>query len=190
MDETAAKKRDFSAYSFVERNSPKSTCRRQIVFSALPHYRPMNQPPLAELSLGVNQHGTSDSDFLALYAEVDCRGFSGITQFVSARRDLKLFAIEASALATNTADSALLLGGFEKAEQPLRLHLTRAGRSGHFTARVRIATSGPRSDQWNRVETEFIVPPEAFSHFIDALGRLADGHATLSTLTGDVDAIK
>ena len=86
----------------------------------------MTTTTLAELSIGVNDQGASDADFLALRADVNCRGFSGHTAFVMARRDISLFAAEAKSLAGNAADSALLLGGFEKAEQPLRIQLTRA----------------------------------------------------------------
>ena len=149
----------------------------------------MIQPSSAELSIGVNDQGTSDADFLALRAEVNCRGFSGRTAFIAARRDIALFIADAASLSSSNSDSALLLGGWEKAEQPLRLQLTRAGLSGQFIARVRVATNGPRTDQWNRVETDFVAPADAFTAFVEGLGRVSSGAATSATLTGDADAI-
>src|SRR5689334_8031725 len=100
----------------------------------------MSQPSTAELSIGVSDHAATDADFVALTAEVRCRGFRWHTAFTMARRDIALFVADAAALSTNRSDSALLLGGWEKAEQPLRLQLARAGLSGRFLARVRIAT--------------------------------------------------
>jgi hypothetical protein len=149
----------------------------------------MTNPNTAELSIGVSEHAATDADFLALRADVRCRGFSGVTLFVMARRDINLFAADAGALMTHSSDSALLLGGFEKADQPLRLQLTRAGLSGKFVARVRIATNGPRSDQWNRVETEFIAPADAFKAFVDGLRALANSANTNAVLIGDADDV-
>ena len=149
----------------------------------------MNQLNVAELSIGVSDHAQSDPDFLALRAEVRCRGFSGRTTFTMARRDIHLFVSDANALTTNAADSALFLGGWEKADQPLRLELARAGLSGRFVARVRMAATGPRPDQWNRVETDFIAPPEAFTAFLDGLRDLAASSRPDVTLIGDADDI-
>jgi hypothetical protein len=149
----------------------------------------MTPPTVAEFLIDVNEDAAIDVDFLALRAEVSCRGFSGQTAFTMARRDINRFVADAVSLSSNAADSALLLGGFEKAEQPLRFQLTRAGLSGQFTARVRVATSGPRSDQWNRVETEFVTAPEALAAFLDGLRNLANGDASAATLAGDSDAV-
>lgn len=144
---------------------------------------------MAELSIGVSEHGASDADFLSLRAEIRCRGFSGHTTFTMARRDIGLFVADAAELTTNAADSALLLGGWEKAEQPLRVQLARAGLTGRFVARVRIATSGPRTDQWNRVETDFIATADDFNAFVNGLRDLASSARTSASLVGDADDI-
>ena len=149
----------------------------------------MTQQNLAELSIGASDHSASDADFLALTAEVRCRGFSGRTTFTMARRDIVLFVGDAADLTTNARDSALFLGGWEKADQPLRLEIARAGLSGRFVARVRIAASGPRSDQWNRVETDFIAAPPALDTFLDALRGLAASSQSPAKLVGDADDI-
>jgi hypothetical protein len=149
----------------------------------------MTQPNVAELSIGVSDHAQSDPDFLALRADVRCRGFTGRTTFTMARRDINLFVGDATALATHTGDSALFLGGWEKTEQPFRLEVARAGLSERFVARVRMAASGPRPDQWNRVETDFIAPPEAFAAFLDELRDLAASSRPDVTLIGDADDI-
>jgi hypothetical protein len=149
----------------------------------------MTQPGIAELSIEVSDHAVSDADFIALRAEVRCRGFCGRTAFTMARRDITLFLADATALPTHAGDSALLLGGWEKAEQPLRLQLARSGLSGKFVARVRIATSGPRTDQWNRVETDFVAAPAEFNAFVDGLRGLASAAQTTASLVGDADDI-
>jgi hypothetical protein len=150
----------------------------------------MTQPNVAELSIGVSDHAASDADFLALRAEVRCRGFSGHTAFTMARRDINLFVADAAGLSTKATDSALFLGGWDKGDQPpLRLQLARAGLSERFVARIRISTSGPRTDQWNRVETDFIASPGEFKSFLDALRGLADTAQTSASLVGDPDDI-
>jgi len=149
----------------------------------------MTQHNVAELSIGVSDHSASDADFLALRAEVRCRGFNGQTTFTMARRDIDLFVDDATALTTNARDSALFLGGWEKADQPMRLELARAGLSGRFVARVRIAASGPRSDQWNRVETDFIAAPAEFNAFLEGLRGLAATSQPAASLVGDADDI-
>ena len=149
----------------------------------------MTQQHVAELSIGVNEHAASDADFLALRADVHCRGFSGRTTFTTARRDIDLFVADAAALLTHATDSALFLGGWEKAGQPLRLELARAGLSGRFVARVKIAASGPRSDQWNRVETDFIAEPAQFNAFLDGLRGLATTAQSRASLVGDADDV-
>ena len=143
----------------------------------------------AKLAIGVSDHAESDGDFLALRAEVRCRGFSGQTAFTMARRDIDLFVADAAGLTTNVTDSALLLGGWEKADQPLRLQLARAGLSGRFVARIRIATSGPRTDQWNRVETDFVASPDDFTAFVDGLRGLAASTQASANLVGDAEEI-
>ena len=149
----------------------------------------MTQQNLAELSIGASDHSASDADFVALRAEVRCRGFSGLTTFTMARRDINLFVGDAADLTTTARDSALFLGGWEKADQPLRLEIARAGLSGRFVARVRIAAAGPRSDQWNRVETDFIASPLELEAFLDGLRGLAAASQSPAKLVGDADDI-
>lgn len=149
----------------------------------------MTPPNTAQLSISVSDHAASDADFVALRAEVHCHGFSGQTAFTMARRDINLFVADAAALTTHASDSALLLGGWEKADQPLRLQLARAGLSGRFIARIRIASSGPRSDQWNRVETDFIAKPAEFNAFVDAFRGLASSATTSASLVGDAEDV-
>ena len=149
----------------------------------------MNDQNTAELSIGVSEHAESDAEFLALRADVRCRGFCGRTFFTMARRDIDLFVADAAGLPTKSRDSALFLGGWEKTEQPMRLELARAGLSDRFVARVRIAANGPRSDQWNRVETDFIAPADGFREFLDSLTGLARATETIANLVGDADDI-
>jgi hypothetical protein len=145
----------------------------------------------ARVTLRFNEDLAADADFFGLHASVACRGFSGHTEFTVARRDVQRFLNDAANLPSNTSDSALLLGGWDHAEERLRLQIARAGLSGQFVARVRIATTGPRADQWNRVETEFIAPPVALSAFMESLARLvADQGSPSASLTGDAEAIE
>jgi hypothetical protein len=150
----------------------------------------MTDPNVAELSIGLSDHAASDGDFLALRADVRCRGFSGHTAFVMARRDINLFVADARGLSSKTTDSALFLGGSDKGDQPpLRLQLARAGLSDRFIARIRISTSGPRTDQWNRVETDFISAPAEFNAFLEGLRGLAGSSTPTASLVGDPDDI-
>jgi len=149
----------------------------------------MTKTGVAQLTIAISDHASSDAGFVALRAAVACRGFTGHTEFISTRRDLLLFVDDASDLATHATNAALLLGGWENSEQPLRLHVARAGLSRNFAAVIRITTNGPRSDQWNRVETEFIAAPDALTAFLDGLRDLASGAGSSATLTGDADAI-
>src|SRR5205085_2738787 len=132
----------------------------------------------------------SDADFVGLRASVACRGFSGHTEFTIARRDVRRFLADVATLRSNASDAALLVGGWDRAEQRLRLEIVRAGLSGQFVARVRIAATGPRGDQWNRVETEFITPPQALTAFLDSLARLTThSESADASLMGDADMI-
>jgi hypothetical protein len=149
----------------------------------------MPETGVAQLTIAVSDHASSDAGFVALTAVVACRGFAGRTQFVSALRDLHLFVEEATDLAANVTSAALLLGGWDNSEQPLRLQLAHAGLSRAFSASIRIATNGPRSDQWNRVETEFVVAPERLTAFLSELHDLASEAANSATLMGDANAI-
>ncbi len=149
----------------------------------------MTKTGVAQLTIAISDHASSDAGFVALSAAVACRGFAGRTEFVSARRDLLLFVDDATDLATHAANAALLLGGWENSEQPLRLHIARAGLSRDFASRIRVAANGPRSDQWTYIETEFIAAPEALVAFLDAVRDLANGAGVSATLTGDADAI-
>jgi hypothetical protein len=144
----------------------------------------------ADFTITPSPAAEADADFLDLNASVDCRGFSGRTEFTIARRDVDRFLADAANLSTNASDAAQLLGGWDDAAERLRLLITRAGVSGQLTARVRIATTGPQEEQWNRVETEFVVPPTALTTFLGDLTRLvARRDASSARLAGDPDAI-
>jgi hypothetical protein len=145
---------------------------------------------IADFTLSIPSSSTGDADFVSLLATVACRGFSGHTAFTIARRDIDRFLADASNLSTPAADSAQLLGGWDDSQERMRLRITRAGLSGQFTARVRIASTGPREDQWNRVETEFVCPPAALAAFLSDLTRLVARHeTTTASLGGDSEAI-
>jgi hypothetical protein len=144
----------------------------------------------ADFTLSRPDDSASDAEFVDLNASVACRGFSGRTAFTVARRDVERFLGDAANLSSQTSDTAQLLGGWDDAEERLRLRITRAGLSGQFTARVRIAMTGPREEQWNRVETEFVCPPVALQTFLGDLTRLvARADASKARLTGDAEAI-
>jgi hypothetical protein len=143
----------------------------------------------ADCTLRFNESLASDAEFVGLHASVTCRGFTGQTAFIMARRDVHRFVADTERLRGDAADSALLLGGLEKGEERLRMQIVRAGRSGQFAARVRITASGPRSDQVSRVETEFVVAPVALSDFLRGLTQLADDTSQTASLSGDADAI-
>ena len=144
----------------------------------------------ADFTLSSSQHSADDADFVNMLATVACRGFSGRTAFIIARRDVDRFLADAAHLSTNASDSAQLLGGWDDAEERLRLRITRAGLSDQFTARVRIATTGPREDQWNRVETEFVCAPAALATFLsDLTGLVAQERTANASLAGDAEVI-
>jgi hypothetical protein len=70
------------------------------------------------------------------------------------------------------------------------MQVVRAGRSGQFTARVQLTATGPRSDQISRVETEFVVAPEALTAFLQGLERLiSDQNTDSASLSGDAEAV-
>ena len=147
----------------------------------------------ADFTLQLQQDDTNDpgpGEFLDVEASVACRGFGGRTDFSISRRDVDRFLADATSLPSKASDASKLLGGWDDAEERLRLEITRAGLSGSYVARVRIATTGPREEQWNRVETEFICPPEALSAFLTDLARLVDERAKgIAVLRGDSEAI-
>ncbi len=128
--------------------------------------------------------GASD-DFVDVTAGVSCRGFSGATRFSIARRDLSAFAADVAALRRREADLAQLLGGWDTAEERLRLRVTRAGTTGSCAIRVRIASPGARTDQWDRAETQFVCSAEAVTAFADALTSRA---ANFAQLVGDAES--
>ena len=143
----------------------------------------------ADCTLRFSEALVSDADFVGLHASVACRGFTGHTDFTIARRDVQRFVSETESLQSDASDSALLLGGLEKGEERVRMQVVRAGRSGQFTARVRMTAAGPRSDQTNRVETEFVVAPEALTAFLQGLERLiSDQRSESASLSGDAFA--
>jgi hypothetical protein len=144
----------------------------------------------ADFTLSSSQHATDDADFVSMLATVACRGFSGRTSFTIARRDVDRFLADAANLSTTTSHSAQLLGGWDDAEERLRLRITRAGVSGQLMARVRIATTGPREDQWNRVETEFVCAPAALASFLsDLTGLVTQQRSATASLAGDAEVI-
>jgi hypothetical protein len=143
----------------------------------------------ADFTLSLNEETRNDADFVGLRASVRCRGFSGRTEFEIARRDVHRFVDEVGHLRSSDRDDALMVGGWDRANQRLRLQVVRAGLSADFVARVQIAATGPRSDQWNTVATEFRVPPVALTSFLEDLTRLAsDPTAPSVSLSGDADA--
>jgi len=144
----------------------------------------------ADFTISFPNDKTAGGDFIDLNASVDCRGFRGRTEFTISRRDVARFLADAGHLSDTSSDSAQLLGGWDDAEERLRLRITRAGISGQFVARVRIATTGPREEQWNRVETEFICPPASLATFLTDLSQLvAQRRTDAASLSGDADAI-
>lgn len=144
----------------------------------------------ADFTLSLPDDLTTDTEFVDLCASVACRGFSGRTDFTISRRDVDRFLADAANLSTKSSDTAQLLGGWDDAEERLRLRITRAGLSDRFIARVRIATTGPRDEQWNRVETEFVCPPAALAAFLTDLTRLvARTQTATASLAGDAEAI-
>ena len=139
-----------------------------------------------ELSVRFLIDGPVESqDFLDATVGVSCRGFSGASRFTIARRDLAAFSLDVTALTHGDADLAQLLGGWDAAAERLRLRITRAGTTGSFAVSVRIANTGPRGDQWDRVETQFICAGEALSSFADTL---ASGAETSVELLGDAES--
>ena len=143
----------------------------------------------ADFTISLPDTAADDADFVDLSASVDCRGFRGRTEFTISRRDVDRFLADATHLSDMSSDSAQLLGGWDDAEERLRLRITRAGVSGQFIARVRLATTGPREEQWNRVETEFICPPASLATFLTDLSQLVAQRAAGASLAGDADAI-
>ena len=107
----------------------------------------------------------------------------GETDFTMARRDVHRFVDETESLRVGRQSTRRFCSaGWEKGEERLRLQIVRAGRSGQFSARVRITAMGPRSDQCNRVETEFVVSPGALGEFLRGLERLADARTATACI--------
>jgi hypothetical protein len=143
--------------------------------------------------LTVHDYQSNDAtvgDFLDMRADVACRGFAGQTHFWVSRRDFDAFLADLAVVREARSELAQLLGGWDDVQERLRLLVTPAGVSGSFFARVRIAETGPRTDQWHRTETEFVVPPDALAEFHAGLQRLADQRArSEARLVGDSEAI-
>ena len=128
--------------------------------------------------------GASD-DFVDVTAGVSCRGFSGATRFTIARRDLAAFAREVAALRRREIDLAQLIGGWDAAEERLRLRATRGGTTDGCTIRVRVANTGARTDQWDRTETQFVSTGDALTAFANAL---ASSESRSAQLVGDEES--
>ena len=129
------------------------------------------------------------SEFLDVRASVSCRGYAGETTFSVARRDLAAFIAEADALREARTTVAQLIGGWDTASERLRLGVRPAGTSGQFHARINVAATGPRTDSWQRVETDFVCSPAQMSDFLRALSDLLTGVTSDAVLVGDAAAI-
>ena len=117
-------------------------------------------PVTADFKLSVDQaNDPTSAGFLDAQAAVDCRGFSGRTAFVISRRDVERFLEDIAKMRSTTSDSAQLLGGWDDAEERLRLKVTRAGLSDGFLARVRIAIAGPRAGSMESRGDGIRLPP-------------------------------
>ncbi|HEY2165449.1 MAG TPA: hypothetical protein VGH04_15735 [Gemmatimonadaceae bacterium] len=127
----------------------------------------------------------ASNDFVDVTAGVSCRGFAGATRFTIARRDLATFAAEIAALRRREADLAQLIGGWDTAEERFRLRVTRAGTTDSCAIRVRVASPGARTDQWDRAETQFICSAGAVTAFADAL---ASDTSNSVQLAGDAES--
>ena len=134
----------------------------------------------AELLFRFIADGQSASeDFVDVTAGVSCRGFAGATRFTIARRDLEAFAADVAALRRRDADQAQLIGGWDAVSERLRLQVTRAGTTDSCAIRVRIATPGARTDQWDRADTQFVCPADTMTAFADALAARSSNSAQL-----------
>ncbi len=133
----------------------------------------------------VNDGPGASDDFVDVTAGVSCRGFAGSTRFTIARRDLAAFAAEIAALRRRETDLAQLIGGWDTAEERLRLRVTRAGATDSWAIRVRVANPGARNDQWDRAETQFICSADAVTAFTEAL---TSGPTSSVQLIGDAES--
>jgi hypothetical protein len=136
----------------------------------------------ADFTLRESDTLTTDADFIGVRASVDSRGFSGLTTFTIARRDVERVLVDAGKVLDGSAELAVLLGGWNDLEEYLRLQIARTRTSDQFVVRVRMATPGLRGDHWSRVDTEFVVDRGGLVGFLDALARFAtrDGVASAS----------
>jgi hypothetical protein len=123
-------------------------------------------------------------DFLDATVGVSCRGYCGATRFTIARRDLAAFAGDVDALRRGERDAAQLVAGWDAAQERLRFVVTRAGTTASCAIRVRVASTGPRTDQWDRVETQFVSALDAVTAFAQALTSGANS----AELLGDEDS--
>jgi hypothetical protein len=142
------------------------------------------------LRLVAEPSADASSDFLDAAAEVSSRDFAGRTRFTIARRDIAAFAADVNALQRHDIDLAQLLGGWDAAEERLRLRLTRAGTTELYTVRARVADTVPGSGHWDRVETQFVCTARALSEFLGVVERIASAGTTVeATLPGDSDPV-
>jgi hypothetical protein len=128
---------------------------------------------------------SASNDFVDVTAGVSCRGFAGATRFTIARRDLAAFAADLAALRRREADLAQLIGGWDTVEERLRLRVTRAGTTDSCAIRVRLASPGAQTDQWDRAETQFVCSVDAVTAFANALTSDA---ANSAQLVGDAES--
>ena len=144
----------------------------------------------AAFTLHVSDLLTTDADFIGVRAGVDSRGFSGLTTFTIARRDMQRFLADAGNVRDGSAELVVLLGGWNDREENLRLQIARTRAAGQFVVRVRMATPGLRADHWSRVDTEFVVDRAGLTDFLDALTRFATTEGVASaSLRGMAESI-
>jgi hypothetical protein len=130
------------------------------------------------------------ADFFDAHATVASRDVRLETAFVVAGRDLRAFAHDLDQVSRSGKGSALLLGGWET-ERHLRLHVTRADRSGAGVARVWMVNDNAENDADGRGKAEFVVPLDALSRFSMDIHQLVERREPGDlTLTGEADGIE
>ena len=136
----------------------------------------------ADFTLRVSDELTADADFIGVRASVTSRGFSGLTTFTIARRDIQRFLTDAASVRDSDAKLAVLLGGWNDLEEYLRVQIAPTRATRQFVVRVRMATPGLRADHWSRVDTEFVAEAAGLTTFLEELTRFAtsDGAASAS----------
>lgn len=144
----------------------------------------------ANLTLRLSDELATDADFIGVRASVTSRGFSGLTTFTIARRDVQRFLADAANVRDGVADLAVLLGGWNDLEEYVRAEIARRRSTRGFVVRVRMATPGLRADHWSRVDTEFIAESAGLVTFLEELTRFAAPEgAPAASLRGTAETI-